>query len=191
MACPSSGADLVFNGSFEQFRDAGGASDGWQTVGDEAMNRCKWRSERAATEHIVKFAAVTFAHGVRKIFFHAGTCGTINAPDAGGVLFEYGGAPRKMYSGVAAFTKILGVPDACVKTVNRDGLIAYVFRAKNGTVAIAWRGDGRRTPVALETHVHAFDIMGNELEQRDAATGDSPVYLVGEDEAPVIRTLEP
>ena len=49
-----------------------------QTVGDATMNRCRWPSERAATEHIVKFTAVGFAHGVRKIFFHAGTCGTIN-----------------------------------------------------------------------------------------------------------------
>ena len=90
-----------------------------QTVGDATMNRCRWPSERAATEHIVKFTAVSFAHGVRKIFFHAGTCGTINGPDAGGVLFEYGGAPRKMYAGVAALTRLLGVPDECVKAVRQ------------------------------------------------------------------------
>ena len=83
-----------------------------QTVGDATMNRCRWPSERAATEHIVKFTAVSFAHGVRKIFFHAGTCGTINGADAGGVLFEYGGAPRRMYAGVAALTKLLGVPES-------------------------------------------------------------------------------
>ena len=93
-----------------------------QTVGDATMNRCRWPSERAATEHIVKFTAVSFAHGVRKIFFHAGTCGTINGPDAGGVLFDYGGAPRKMYAGVAALTRLLGVPDECVKAVHADGL---------------------------------------------------------------------
>ena len=51
-----------------------------QTVGDATMNRCRWPSERAATEHIVKFTAVSFAHGVRKIFFHAGTCGTDQRP---------------------------------------------------------------------------------------------------------------
>ena len=79
-----------------------------ESVGDATMNRCRWPSERAATEHIVKFTAVSFAHGVRKIFFHAGTCGTINGPDAGGVLFEYGGAPRKMYAGVAALTALAG-----------------------------------------------------------------------------------
>ena len=77
----------------------------------------------------MKFTAVTFAHGVRKIFFHAGTCGTINSPDAGGVLFEYGGAPRKMYAGVATLTKLLGVPDECVKIVKRDDMVAYIFRA--------------------------------------------------------------
>lgn len=47
----------------------------------------------------MKFMAVGFAHGLRKVFFHAGTCGTINNPDASGVLFEYGGAPRKMVAG--------------------------------------------------------------------------------------------
>ena len=93
-----------------------------QTVGDATMNRCKWPSERAATENIVKFTAVGFAHGLRKIFVHAGTCGTINNPDAGGMLFTYGGAPRKMYAGVAALTRLFGVPEQCVKAVNRDDL---------------------------------------------------------------------
>ena len=64
------------------------------SIGDASMNRCRWPTERAATEHIVKFAATGFAHGVEKIFFHAGTAGRINGPDAGGVLFEYGGAPH-------------------------------------------------------------------------------------------------
>ena len=120
-----------------------------QTVGDATMNRCRWPSERAATEHIVKFTAVAFAHGVRKIFFHAGTCGTINGPDAGGVLFEYGGAPRKMYAGVAALTRLLGVPDECVKAVHDDGLVAYVFRAKDRVVAIAWCEAGRSRKLKL------------------------------------------
>ena len=114
-----------------------------QTVGDATMNRCRWPNERAATEHIVKFTAVSFAHGVRKIFFHAGTCGTINGPDAGGVLFAYGGAPRKMYAGVAALTRLLGVPDECVNTAHDDGLAAYVFRAKDRLVAIAWCEAGK------------------------------------------------
>ena len=65
-----------------------------QSFGDATMNRCRWPSERAATEHIVKFAAVGFAHGLRKIFFHAGTAGRINGPDAGGVLLNTEARPH-------------------------------------------------------------------------------------------------
>jgi hypothetical protein len=148
-------------------------------VGDETMNRCRWPSERAATEHIVKFTAVSFAHGVRKIFFHAGTCGTINGPDAGGVLFEYGGAPRKMYAGVAALTRLLGVPRECVRAVNRGGVRAYVFRTGDRLVAVAWREGGRAGPLRLGPGVTAYDIMGNELARAGAALGESPLYLTG------------
>jgi hypothetical protein len=44
-------------------------------VGDRTMNLARWPSERAATEQIVKFTAVSFAHGVRRIYFHAGSNG--------------------------------------------------------------------------------------------------------------------
>jgi len=149
-----------------------------QTVGDDTMNRCRWPSERAATEHIVKFTALSFAHGVRKIFFHAGTCGTINGPDAGGVLFEYGGAPRKMYAGVAALTRLLGVPQECVRVVNRGGVRAYIFRTGDRFVAVAWGEEGRSRPLRLGSQVAAYDIMGNEVPPEKAALSESPVYLI-------------
>jgi hypothetical protein len=148
------------------------------SVGDAAMNRSKWPSEEAATEHIVKFVAVAFAHGMRKVFFHAGTCGTINGPDAGGVLFEYGGAPRKMYAGVAALTRLLGTPRECVGSLDRDGLRAYAFNSGDRTVAIAWRGSGQPKPLKLGSGQRAYDVMGNALEQRELVLGGSPVYVV-------------
>jgi hypothetical protein len=160
-----------------------------QSVGDAAMNRCRWPSERAATEHIVKFTAVSFAHGVRKIFFHAGECGAINGPDAGGVLFEYGGAPRKMYAGVAALTRLLGVPDECVKTMHGDGLFAYVFRAKDRVVAIAWCEAGRSRKLTPGPAVQAYDIMGNALSLKDSVLEQSPVYLVGKSPEAVLASL--
>lgn len=146
-------------------------------AGDSAMNRSRWPSERAATEHIVKFTAVTFARGMRKLFFHAGTCGPINGSDAGGVLFEYGGAPRKMLPGVAALTRLLGVPDECVRKIARDDLRACVFRTKNRAVAIAWCGTDRTRALALAKGVRAFDIMGNELRADELKLSESPVYL--------------
>jgi hypothetical protein len=149
-----------------------------QSVGDETMNRCRWPSERAATEHIVKFAAVSFAHGVRKIYFHAGTCGEINGPDAGGVFFEYGGTPRKMYAGVAALTALLGVPERCAHIVSEAGRKAYIFQTQDHAVAIAWS----EIPQALKLskRVQAYDIMGNAFSLRQLALGPSPVYLVAE-----------
>ena len=147
-------------------------------VGDASMNRSKWSSERAATEHIVKFVAVTFAHGMRKIFFHAGTAGTINGPDAGGVLFEYGGAPRKMYAGVAALTRLLGTPETCLGSVDRDGLRAYAFASRGQAVAVAWRSGGAPRAVTLAAGQRAFDVMGNELPRGEIVLGDSPLYVV-------------
>jgi hypothetical protein len=148
-------------------------------VGDASMNRSKWPSEEAASEHIVKFVAVTFAHGMRKVFFHAGTCGTINGPDAGGVLFEYGGAPRKMYAAVAALTRLFGTPEECIGRVDGNGVRAYAFAGGDRAVAIAWRGGGRPRPLRLAAGLRAYDVMGNEIQQREIVVGESPIYLVG------------
>ena len=162
-----------------------------QSVGDATMNRCRWPNERAATEHIVKFTAVAFAHGVRKMFFHAGTCGTINGPDAGGVLFTYGGAPRKMYAGVAVLTRLLGVPDECIKTVYDEGLLAYVFRTKDRVVAIGWCEAGHSRKLNLAPTVHACDIMGNPVTGGGLVLEQSPFYLVGKEAKAVLSSLSP
>ncbi|HWI58510.1 MAG TPA: hypothetical protein VNZ22_14895, partial [Bacillota bacterium] len=162
-----------------------------QSVGDAAMNRCRWTSERAATEHIVKFTAVSFAHGVRKLFFHAGTCGPINSPDAGGVLFEYGGAPRKMYAGVAALTRLLGVPETCVKRLENNGLHAYVFRRQNHAVAIAWAQAAQISKVKLPPGVQAYDVMGNRLSGTELPLTSSPIYLVSLQPEAILRAFTP
>ena len=160
-----------------------------QTVGDSTMNRCRWQTERAATEHIVKFTAVAFAHGVRKIFFHAGTCGTINGADAGGVLFEYGGAPRRMYAGVAALTKLLGVPETCERIVKRNGANAYFFRTGDNTLAIAWGTEEGEQPLKSVRGVAVRDIMGNAVESKRSLLTETPVYLLGANADVVERAL--
>lgn len=148
-----------------------------QTVGDATMNRCRWRNERAATEHIVKFVTVGYAYGLRKLFFHAGTCGTINGPDAGGVLFEYGGTPRKMLAGVAVLTEIFGAPEQFVEKIERDNLVSYVFRATGEAVAVAWCKSGQTQTMTRPRQVEAFDVMGNRLTEERLTVGTSPVYF--------------
>lgn len=194
-AVPAESFEDAFQALEELMRAHGGSKPVWitewgcyadddppcvpQTVGDATMNRCRWPGEQAATENIVRFAAVSFAHGVRKIFFHAGTCGPINGPDAGGVLFEYGGAPRKMYPGIAALTEFLGVPKAFVKKIERGALRAYLFRSRNRIVAVAWNRDPEGMPLRLSARTRAFDVMGNEIAAPGAAVGESPIYVTG------------
>lgn len=152
------------------------------TFGDDTMNRCSWPSERAATEHIVKFATVSMARGVRKIFFHAGVCGTINGADAGGILFEYGGTPRRMYAGVHVFNALFGVPKAWHGShPDPEGFQAHLFHTSRGNVGIAWNTGEKPRKLALVEGVQAFDLMGNEVRGKVIAVTESPVYLVARD----------
>ena len=153
-------------------------------AGDSAMNRSRWRSERAASEHIVKYVAVSFAYGFRKIFFHAGTCGTINGSDAGGVLYEYGGTPRKMYPAVAVLCRLLGVPDESVGVIKKNGVSAYLFKNSEKYVAICWKdGQEKLNPGDI---VQCYDVMGNRLNE--AFINSSPIYLIS-DKLEAIREL--
>jgi len=153
-----------------------------ESVGDDTMNRCRWKSERAATEHIVKFATVGFAHGLRKLFFHAGTCSGINTPDAGGVLFTYGGAPRKMFAGVAAFTRVIGLPDEFLSKQEANGVTAYLFRRKDAVVAVVWSSTPSAPSArAIPRESFCWDIMGNSLARGRVLIGETPVYLTARD----------
>ena len=106
------------------------------------------------------------------------------------MLFAYGGAPRKMYAGVAALTRLFGVPEECVKAVNRDDLRAYVFRGKDREVAVAWCGADQKRRLTLAASVQAYDIMGNEIPASDLVLSESPVYLVSTAQ-PILESLGP
>lgn len=147
------------------------------SVGDSTMNHCYWPNEEKATEDFVKFTTVSFAHGVRKIFFHAGVCGAINGPDAGSVFFEYGGAPRKIFAGAAAWTRIVGTPKQCSKLINNNGLYAAVFETGERAVAVAWCSGTREFELQLPAAASAADIMGKAIEDKKVVIGASPVYL--------------
>ena len=152
-------------------------------AGDAAMNRSRWPDERAATEHIVKFTTIAFAHGVRKIFFHAGTCGPINGSDAGGVLFEYGGTPRKMYAGVATLTRLLGVPDRFAGRRDGAGIRAYMFETGRHAVAVCWANEGATNTFSTRP-LSARDMMGNPLSG-SVNLNDTPVFYL---EAPDVSS---
>ena len=160
-----------------------------QTVGDSSMNRCNWRNERAASEFIVKFSAVAFGRGVRKILFHAGTSGPINGLDGGGVFFEHGGAPRKMFAAAAVLNHLLGVPENCVARIDESGFHARVFQTGARHTAVVWGGSGPARPLRLEAGVSAADVMGNPLTGPEIRPGGSPLYLWSADTGALRRAL--
>ncbi|MGC8886885.1 MAG: carbohydrate binding domain-containing protein [Verrucomicrobiia bacterium] len=159
------------------------------TAGDSAMNRSRWQSERAAAEHIVKYTAIAFAYGFRKIFFHAGTCGTINNPDAGGVLYEYGGAPRKMYVSSSVLCRLLGVPDECVKKIKRNGNYGYIFKSKDRYVAICWSNNKEVKMMKLTSAVECYDVVGNKIGKEVKLT-QSPLYFISKNEKALVDMLD-
>jgi hypothetical protein len=94
------------------------------------------------------------------------------------VLFEYGGAPRKVYPVLAVLTEFLGVPESFIKKIEQGGLRAYLFKSNGRIVAVTWNRDAKPTPLRLADSVRAFDIMGNELAVT-GAVGESPIYVIG------------
>lgn len=147
-------------------------------IGDSAMSRSNWPSEQAASEALVKSSAVFLTHGLTKIFFHAGTCGPINGNNGGGIFFEYGGAPRKMYPALSALANMLG-PNPVPKTAfgSAGRLCHYVFDTDSGAVAIAWAAGESRLRVDVPNGILVYDIMGNQLKSPAITLDGSPRYF--------------
>lgn len=153
-------------------------------IGDSAMSRANWESERAASEALVKTAAVFLSHGVAKIFYHAGTCGPINSNSGGGIFFEYGGAPRKMYVAQNVLAHQLGPhPVATPLTGLPQGLRAYCFQTGGASTqtgdaytALVWASDEPMV-VELGASVRCFDLMGNALSSSPRTVDSTPIYL--------------
>lgn len=147
------------------------------TVGDEAMNRSLRPSEHRAAIDLVKFAAVMGASGVRKVFYHAGTCGAFNENTAGNVFFEYGGVPRKMYPAQAVLSKLLGADWDFVGKWNEDqGIQGFRFRSKGHEVIIVWAR--KSAPITIPEGFRVYDMMGNQVEKLPTEVADEPIYLV-------------
>ena len=84
-----------------------------------------------------------------------------------------------MYAGVAALTKLLGVPETCQRIVNREGAIAHIFRSGGRTVAIAWRSTEGQVSLKRIPGVDVRDMMGNPVEANLSVLSETPIYLLG------------
>jgi hypothetical protein len=188
--------EFAFNLPLRQMQAAGDATPIWVTefglyaedepasipsqAGDHTMNNAMRPDERTASVDLVQLATVMFAHGVRKVFFHAGTCQGFHDNSTGNMFFEYGGAPRKMYPAAAAMARVLAPDFQFVrKWDNRDGLHAYEFRSRGRTVVILWTRKAGGVKLEQPQGFQAMDLMGNPVEDKEVVAWESPLYLVG------------
>ena len=150
-----------------------------QKVGDAAMSKSVWPSEREAAQALIQAAAVFYTHGLRKIFLHAGTCGPINGSSAGGVFFEYGGTPRKMLPAVSAFSRLMDADFEPVDVGSQPtDMRLYLFRVKRGLLAIAWTRAEKPLRVTTGSDIAVIDIMGNMMRERVVELTATPVYFL-------------
>jgi len=147
------------------------------SVGDEAMNRSLRPSEYRAAIDLVKFAAVMGAAGVKKVFYHAGTCGALNENTAGNTFFEYGGEPRKMYAAQAVLSDFLGADWNFVGKWGQDQMLqGFRFQSKGREVVVIW--SRVPTTVSVPQGYQVWDIMGNPSDLSLQEVTDEPVYLI-------------
>jgi len=188
--------EIAFRMRWEQMRQRGEAKPIWVTefglyaedepatipsrAGDSTMNDAMRPDERTASVDLVQLAAVMFAHGVRKVFYHAGVCQGYHDSSTGNMFFEYGGAPRKMYPAVAAMARLLAPDFQFVRKWDQpEWLRAYEFRSRGRTVVVLWTRKPKAPPLDVPAGFQVLDLMGNPVEGREVVPGESPLYLVG------------
>jgi hypothetical protein len=189
-------AENAFKIRWEQMQERGQAKPIWVTefglyaeddpvtlsasAGDSTMNDAMRPDERTASSDLVQWATMMFAHGVRKVFFHAGTCHGFHDSSTGNIFFEYGGLPRKMYPAVAAMARLLAPDFQFVRKWDKpEGLCAYEFRSQGQTVVVLWTRRANAAKLDVPQGFLVLDLMGNAVEGKQFIPGETPLYLVG------------
>jgi hypothetical protein len=140
-------------------------------------------SETLQAAYAVRWATIMFAHGVDKIFYHAGTCDGLNRDSLQGIFYEYAGQPHKIYAAQAVISHLFTPTCAFVERLALvEGVRGYLFRDGERTVAVVWAPTGAKAkPVRLESdQIQLWDLMGRPQRERRFTPNGTPVYLIGE-----------
>jgi hypothetical protein len=139
-------------------------------------------SERQGADFTVRFFLIMLAHGAQKVFIHSGASGEVNEPNFECALFDYGGAPRKLFPALAVLTEVLGPAPSCAGERRLgDSAYAVAFETGRQAVLVLWDADEEaRTGVAVPPGADLAwrDIVGRTVASRPALLSTSPVYLV-------------
>jgi len=140
-------------------------------------------SELVQCEYAVRWAAILFAGGADKIFYHAGTCDGLNRDSLQGIFFEYGGTPHKIYAVQAVMSHLLTARSQFVKRLHFDPATrAYLFRDEARLVCVLWStaAEQGRSIQLSDDRIQLLDLAGRTQQGRTVVTSETPVYLVAE-----------
>lgn len=144
-------------------------------------------NERIQAEYQVRIAVTMFAHGVEKLFFHAGTGSAINHGNLWTMFLRYGSEPFKNYATQAVMAGLLTPDCKFVKKLLPDEPVkAYLFSDGKRTVGVIWSpGGDQPKPVQLtNAKLQLWDIVGRVQTARTFTPSGSPMYVVGEGVSP-------
>ena len=144
-------------------------------------------NERIQAEYQVRIAVTMFAHGVDKLFFHAGTGSAINHGNLWTMFLRYGSEPFKNYETQAVMARLLTPDCKFIKRLLPDEPVkAYLFGDGKQTVAVVWSPAGENPkPVQLTgAKLQLWDLVGRQQASRTFTPSGSPVYIIGEGVSP-------
>lgn len=126
-------------------------------------------SERIQAEFQVRIAVTMFAHGVEKLFFHAGTGSAINHGNLWTMFLRYGSEPFKNYATQAVMAGLLTPDCKFVKKLLPDEPVkAYLFGDGKRTVGVIWSPAGGQ-PKPVEAHQRQAATVGHCGPRADRA----------------------
>lgn len=140
-------------------------------------------NERIQAEYQVRIAVTMFAHGVEKLFFHAGTGSAINHGNLWTMFLRYGNKPFKNYASQAVMAKLLTPDCKFVKKLLPDQPVkAYLFSDGKRTVGVVWAtANEKPKPIELtNARLQVWDLVGRPQVPRTLTPSETPVYIVGE-----------
>ncbi len=156
--------------------------------GPWAANRLL-RDEKECADYSIRYAAIMFAHGVEKIFYHGGHSMSTEVNESWGetesALTGFGGVPNKLYAAQSAMANILGpkfTAAGALAPPEGSGVYGYAFQTPEHAVVIMWapamETKGRTYSAQFPQGASALNIVGAPTGSAQIALSDSPVYII-------------
>lgn len=138
-------------------------------------------SEKLCAAYYVRFNTIMLANGVVKLFYHAGTSSRLNHEELEGIFFDYGNAPRKMFTAQAAMANLFPPGTRFVERLPAaPGLRLYLFQNATGPLLVAWAEEDHQGRLTLANQLlSGLDIEGNAVAGRRLTLNEYPVYVQG------------